>query len=216
MRILAFDCAGAQCAAAVLSDGRILAQRRIGSDRGHAQLLMPMLVELTAEAGLVLGAFDRFAVTTGPGSFTGIRVALAAAHGLALGTGKPVIGINVFEVLAAQATQSGIPASHLVIAVDSRRAELFVQRFDAAGQAQSEPAIMAPADVAAWAGPGPVALAGDGAALLAPHLPSAIEAGLPAKVDPAALALLAVARDAGSPPAPFYLRPADAMPARRQ
>jgi tRNA threonylcarbamoyladenosine biosynthesis protein TsaB len=216
MRILAFDCAGAQCAAAVLSDGRILAERHIDSDRGHAQLLMPLLVELTAKAGLALGGFDRFAVTAGPGSFTGIRVALAAAHGLALGTGKPVVGINVFDVLAAQAAASGVPAPHLVVAIDSRRAELFVQRFDAAGQADSEPAMLAPADVASWAGPGPLALAGDGAATLAPYLPSAIQAGLPSRIDPAALARLAATREAGPPPTPFYLRPPDATPARRR
>jgi tRNA threonylcarbamoyladenosine biosynthesis protein TsaB len=216
MRILAFDCAGAQCAAAVLCDDRILAERHLASDRGHAQLLMPLLVELTAEAGLTLGGFDRFAVTIGPGSFTGIRVALAAAHGLALGTGKPVTGINVFDVLAAQAAESGIPAPNLVVAIDSRRTELFVQRFDPAGQPASEPAMLAPADIAAWAGPGPMALAGDGATLLAPHLPSAIQAGLPVRIDPAALARLAATRDAGPPPAPFYLRPPDATPARRR
>ena len=213
MRILAFDCAGAQCAAAIVVDGQTLAERRIESDRGHAQLLVPMLVELVAEAGLRFGDLDRFAVTTGPGSFTGIRVALAAAHGLALGTGKPIVGVTVFDVIAAQAaTFRAFP--RLVVAIDSRRAEIFVQQFDAAGAAQSEPAMLVPDAVAGWAGPGPIMLAGDGAATLAPHFPAAAVADLPSLVDPAILARLAAARQAGQPPAPFYLRPPDAVPAR--
>jgi tRNA threonylcarbamoyladenosine biosynthesis protein TsaB len=217
MRVIAFDCAGAQCAAAIVADGRTLAERRIASDRGHAQMLMPLLVELTAEAGLRFGDFDRFAVTTGPGSFTGIRVALAAAHGLALGTGRPIVGVSVFDAIAAQsvaAHSAPSPTARLLVAIDSRRAELFVQLFDAHGTAQSEPAMLAPAAVADWAGPEPVILAGDGAAQLAPHLPAAIVAGLPHLVDPATLARIAATRPAGEAPAPFYLRPPDAVPAR--
>jgi tRNA threonylcarbamoyladenosine biosynthesis protein TsaB len=212
VRILAFDCAGAQCAAAIVADGKTLAEKRIASDRGHAQLLMPLLVELVAEAGLRFGDIDRFAVTTGPGSFTGIRVALAAAHGLALGTGKPIVGVSVFAVIAAQASAAA-GFRRLLVAIDSRRAEIFMQRFDAAGAAQSEPAMLAPAAVAEWAGPGPIMLAGDGAALLAPHLPAAFVSDLPNSVDPAVLACLAATREAGQPPAPFYLRPPDAIPA---
>src|SRR6202012_2791976 len=125
MRILAFDCAGAGCAAALLADGEILAARSVVAERGHAQLLIPLLSDLLEEAGLAFGDIDRFAATTGPGSFTGIRVALAAAHGLSLGTGKPIIGIPVFEALAAAAAETGIAAPRLLVAIDSRRAELF-------------------------------------------------------------------------------------------
>jgi tRNA threonylcarbamoyladenosine biosynthesis protein TsaB len=213
VRILAFDCAGAQCAAAIVADGQTLAEKRIASDRGHAQLLMPLLVELVAEAGLRFSDIDRFAVTTGPGSFTGIRVALAAAHGLALGTGKPIVGITVFDVIAAQAAAiAAFP--RLLVAIDSRRAEIFVQRFDAAGIAQSEPAMLAPAAVGDWIGPDPIMLAGDGAAMLAPHLSIAAASDLPNLVDPAVLGRLAATREAAAPPAPFYLRPPDAVPAR--
>jgi len=213
VRILAFDCAGAQCAAALVSDGETIAEKRIASDRGHAQLLMPLLVDLVAEAGLRFGDIDRFAVTTGPGSFTGIRVALAAAHGLALGTGKPIVGVSVFDVIAAQAAAvAAFP--NLLVAIDSRRAEIFVQRFDAAGVARSEPAMLAPDAVPGWAGPGSIVLAGDGAAALAPHFPPAAVSDLPSLVDPAVLARLAATRQAGQPPAPFYLRPPDAVPAR--
>jgi len=212
MRILAFDCAGAQCAAAILTDGAVTAEKRIVAERGHAQLLIPLLVELVERAGLTFADIDRLAVTTGPGSFTGIRVALAAAHGLALGTGKPIIGITNFEALAAAAAETATP-SRLLVAIDSRRAELFVQLFGATGAALSEPAMLAPGAVADWAGPEPVRLAGDAAAQLAGKVTAGGDHG-PAEVDPAIVARLAASRAAGPAPAPFYLRAPDAVPAK--
>jgi len=214
MRILAFDCAGAQCAAALLVEGQVLAARTVVAERGHAQLLIPLLSDLLGEAGIGFGDVDRFAVTTGPGSFTGIRVALAAAHGLALGTGKPIVGVTVFEAIAA--ATPAIP-SRLLVAIDSRRAELFVQLFDAMGVPLAEPAMLAPEAVAGWAGPGALTLTGDAAALVAPHLAGMIDNGpesWAARVDPEIVARLAADRPVGPPPAPFYLRPPDAVPAK--
>jgi len=214
MRILAFDCAGAGCAAALTADGKLLAARSVVAERGHAQLLIPMLSELLDEAGLAFGDVDRFAVTTGPGSFTGIRVALAAAHGLALGTGKPIVGVTVFEAMAAAAPS--IP-TRLLVAIDSRRAELFVQLFDAKGQPTAEPAMLPPASVADWTGPGELTLTGDAARLVAPHLAGMIDNApedWAAQVDPAIVARLAEGRPVGPPPAPFYLRAPDAVPAK--
>jgi tRNA threonylcarbamoyladenosine biosynthesis protein TsaB len=213
MRILAFDCAGAHCAAAVLLDGHALATNSTQAERGHAQLLIPMLAELVEKAGFAFADIDRFAVTTGPGSFTGIRVALAAAHGLALGTGKPIIGVSVFEAMAA--ATPGI-ASRLLVAVDSRRVELFVQIFNKGGAA-SEPAMLAPEMVAGWAGPGALTLVGDAAPLIAPHLAGMIDnppEDWAARVDPVILARLAQDRPVGPPPRPFYLRAPDAVPAK--
>jgi tRNA threonylcarbamoyladenosine biosynthesis protein TsaB len=214
MRILAFDCAGAHCAAAVVSDGHVFAARSTQAERGQAQLLIPMLSDLLGEAGFAFADIDRFAVTTGPGSFTGIRVALAAAHGLALGTGKPIVGVSTFEGMAAAAPDI---ASRLLVAVDSRRAELFVQMFDPNGVAVSEPAMLTPEAVAPWAGPGTLTLVGDAAPLVAPHLAGMID-NLPeswaARVDPVVLARLAKDRKVGPPPRPFYLRAPDAIPAK--
>ncbi len=214
MRILAFDCAGAGCAAALLADGRTLATRNVVAERGHAQLLIPMLSDLLADAGLAFGNIDRFAVTIGPGSFTGIRVALAAAHGFALSTGKPIVGITVFEAMAAATADV---ANRLLVAVDSKRAELFVQMFDTNGAAMTEPAMLSPDAVADWAGPGELTLTGDAARLVAPHLAGMI-ANPPgtwaAQVDPTIVARLAEGRPVGPPPAPFYLRAPDAVPAK--
>ena len=214
MRILAFDCAGAQCAAAILSDGDVLATRRVLAERGHAQLLIPMLVDLLDEAGLEFSDIDRFAVTTGPGSFTGIRVALAAAHGLALGTGKPIVGVTVFEAMAASATDA---TSRLLVAIDSRRAELFIQLFDPDRAALTEPAMLPPEAIADWIGPGQLTLTGDGAGQVAPYLPGRVDNSLETwavQVDPVIVARLARGRPIGPPPSPFYLRPPDAVPAK--
>ena len=215
MKILAFDCAGAQCAAAVSIDGETAAEAGIRSERGHAQLLMPLLVRLAAEAGLTLRGFDRFAVTTGPGSFTGIRVALAAARGLALGADKPVVGITNFAAIAADAAQAGIPAPRLLIAIESRRAECFAQLFDPAGRPLAEPAMLAPEAIPAWLGPGAVALAGDAARRVLPGLPGATGMGARFDMaDPAIVARLAAYGPAEDAPRPFYLRAPDAVPAK--
>jgi len=214
MRILAFDCAGAQCAAAILSDGNVLATRHRVAERGHAELLIPMLVDLLDEVGLKFGDIDRFAVTTGPGSFTGIRVALAAAHGLALGTGKPIVGVTVFEAMAASATDA---TSRLLVAIDSRRTELFVQLFAPDGTPLTEPAMLPPEAIANWAGPGQLTLTGDAAGLVAPHLAGMVDNSPEAwvgQVDPAVVARLTAARPIGPAPAPFYLRPPDAVSAK--
>ena len=215
MRILAFDCAGAQCAAAVRVGPETITERCVQSERGHAQLLMPLLQDVVAEAGLGFREIDRFAVTTGPGSFTGIRVALAAARGLALGTDRPVIGIDVFSVVAAEAAQAGIPAPRLLVAVESRRAESFLQLFDAAGEPLGAPAMLGPEAVPAWLGAGPVAVAGDASSRIVPSLSDAVDLGARfAAPAPATLARLAAERPCDSAaPRPFYLRAPDAIPA---
>jgi tRNA threonylcarbamoyladenosine biosynthesis protein TsaB len=221
MPILAFDCAGAQCAGAVVADGQVQATRRIAAERGHARLLLPLLCDIMAEAGLTFPDIDRYAVTTGPGSFTGIRVALAAAHGLSLGTAAPVIGVTVFDALAAAAVQAGLGhsgcgAGRLLVAVESKRAECFVQMFDAAGAAIGPPCMLLPDLLSAWAGPGSLTVTGDAAERVAANLPEATiigESHVRSGVDPVTLARIAAGRAAGAPPAPFYLRPPDAVPA---
>jgi tRNA threonylcarbamoyladenosine biosynthesis protein TsaB len=212
MKVLAFDCAGAQCAAAITVDGHVVASERIEAERGHARLLMPMLCGLLERTNLAFADIDRFAVTTGPGSFTGIRVALATAHGLSIGTGKPAIGITVFEVLAAKAAEVGIAAPRLLIAIESRRAECFAQMFDAQGRKLTEARLLHPESVAAWVGPGRIALAGDAAWRLTPYLADCVDAGIDiGKADPGIIAKLSESRIPGPPPAPFYLRDADAI-----
>jgi tRNA threonylcarbamoyladenosine biosynthesis protein TsaB len=226
LNILAFDCAGSRCAAALAADGHVVAARSISSERGHAQFLMPMLCDVLAEAGLGFGDLDRFAVTTGPGSFTGIRVGLATARGLALGTGKPAIGLTVFEAMAEAAAERGIEG-RVLVAIESRRAEYFLQLFHvgpddpANGMARApgivplgEPTMLLPEHIRPWIGEEPAILIGDAARTLAPRLPEPLPADSSIDaVDPASLARLAATRVPGPPPRPFYCREPDAVPA---
>ena len=95
MRVLAIDTALAACSAAVLDTeyGGIVASESLPMVRGHAEALMPLLQRMMNQARMAFPDIDRIAVTTGPGSFTGLRVGIAAARGLALAAGKPAVGL---------------------------------------------------------------------------------------------------------------------------
>src|SRR6202049_2571874 len=102
MRILAIDTALEACAAGVIEmPDRVLAQESLAMARGHAEALMPLLARVMDQAGIGFDALDRIAVTVGPGSFTGLRVGIAAARGIALATGKPAVGVSTLAALAA-------------------------------------------------------------------------------------------------------------------
>ena len=176
-----------------------------------------MLCEILAETGLAFHDIDRYAVTTGPGSFTGIRVALATAHGLALATGAPIIGVSVFEAFAAAATRAGVATPRLLVVVESKRAECFAQLFNPRGEAIGEAAMVALEQLDAWSGPGALTIAGDAVSRTAPFLTRAMQSlatDATASVDPVTLARIAQDRPAQWPPAPFYLRAPDATPSR--
>lgn len=98
--ILAFDTSAAQCAAALLSGGTIRVKKVEEMAKGQAERLIPLLEEVLAEAGLRWADLDAIGVGIGPGNFTGIRISVSAARGLALALGKPAIGVSSFEALA--------------------------------------------------------------------------------------------------------------------
>lgn len=101
--ILSFDTSAAHCVAAVLSGDRVLAARGEDMGRGQAERLFPMLEELLGEAGITWRDLTAIAVGVGPGNFTGIRIAVSAARGLALGLGIPAVGVSSFDALRAGA-----------------------------------------------------------------------------------------------------------------
>lgn len=215
MKVLAIETATAACSVALWRDGAVAARRFEAMGRGHAEALVPMIAAVLAEASLSADGVDRLAVTVGPGAFTGLRVGLAAARGLALATGRPLVGLTTFEVIAHGLPACGRP---LLVAVDSRRLEPFLQLFDAGLVPVGEPRLLTPEACAAWLPAGPLLVAGDGAAALRPVLagrPDTVFAdgsGLP---DAAVAARLAasLAPGAGLPPRPLYLRAPDAVPA---
>src|ERR1700720_521013 len=103
MLILAIDTALDACAAGVLDTeaGKLLAQESEGMKRGHAEALMPLIARVMKASGVGFSGLDRVAVTTGPGSFTGLRVGLSAARGIALAANKPVVGVTTLAAYAA-------------------------------------------------------------------------------------------------------------------
>src|SRR3954469_5612836 len=100
MNILALDTAGAACSVAVLRGVVVAASRSEPMARGHSEALMPMIRAAMRDAALEFDALDLIAATVGPGAFTGIRIGLAAARGLALAAGKPAVGVTSFEAVA--------------------------------------------------------------------------------------------------------------------
>src|SRR5512140_3047147 len=103
MRVLAIDTALEACSAAVLDTGRgvVTASESLVMVRGHAEALMPLVARVMDRAEIEFGELDRIAVTTGPGSFTGLRVGISAARGIALAAGKPVVGVTTLTAYAA-------------------------------------------------------------------------------------------------------------------
>jgi tRNA threonylcarbamoyl adenosine modification protein YeaZ len=212
MNLLAIDTALEACSVGVAVDGGspVLVSETIG--RGHAERLFGMITAAMEEAGIGFAALDRLAVTVGPGSFTGIRVGIAAARGLALVTGCPVVGIGTLAVIAESARAAAGPVPVMAV-LDARRDEVYAQAFAADGSPLSEPTAGPAADVAARLGAGMV-LAGSGAPLVAAAMasPPAIIHGAAAP-DIAALVRLGVAAPPpAGPPRPLYLRPPDAKP----
>src|SRR5579872_322206 len=135
MRVLAIDTALAACSAAVLDTdyGGILASESLPMLRGHAEALMPLLQRVMNDAGMAFPDLDRVAVTTGPGSFTGLRVGIAAARGIALAAEKPAVGISTLSAYAAphMAEDGKFP---VVAAIDARHAHVYLQVFAADGR----------------------------------------------------------------------------------
>lgn len=215
MIVLGLDAAGAGCGVAVRRCGRVLAARTEPMAQGHAARLMPLVLEVLAEAGVAPGEVDLFGVTTGPGSFTGLRVGLAAVGGLALGTGRKIVGIPSFDAVLADL--GPVAEGTVLVALDGRRAEPFARLFDASGAPLGEPLCLPAADLVALVPPGPLTVAGDGAGLVLPALagrPDVCCAG-PAAIDPATVARLAEERANEAregPPPPLYVRPPDAVP----
>ena len=209
LRVLGFDTSAAHCAAAVVCDGRVLAQRIEPMARGQAERLFPLLDELLAEVGLGWSDLDAIGVGEGPGNFTGIRISVAAARGLALSLGIPAVGVTVTEAAACDAPRP----CRAIVAL--RGDEVVWQDFPAL-RADTQAAFDAGQD-GLPAGPALAryeALPPGPAPCCSPHpLPVAIALLAGRRV--AAAAERAASADAEiARPAPLYLRPADAAPPR--
>ncbi len=219
MAILAFDTAMGACSVAMAEGRRVLASRFEVMPRGQSEALMPMIEAVTAESGVPLRAITRIGVTRGPGAFTGVRIGLAAARALALALGVPCVGVSTLAVLEHAARAAGVEGPVAAL-IDSKRGDLFTERFDAPGVSSAGPARRAVEDVVSDLENRPAAcLVGDGAALVLAEegirLNNCFVHEDLAQPRAGNLAVLAAsARCEDAKPEPLYLRPADAAPPR--
>jgi tRNA threonylcarbamoyladenosine biosynthesis protein TsaB len=220
MLILAIDTALDACAAAVLDSetGDLIAQESLPMKRGHAEALMPLIARVMQFANLAFTALDRIAVTTGPGSFTGLRVGISAARGLALAANKPAVGLTTLSAYAAAVSRNR-PAP-VISAIDARHDHVYFQIVAGDG-AQLVRAQVAGVDEAIAASQfGAPHLVGNAARILADrwpkHAPPPIAIDAQPAPDITFVAWLGAAADPDTAPArPFYLRAPDAKPAAR-
>lgn len=222
MNTLAFDTCFGACSAAVTwsaPEGRLQACRFERMPRGHAERLLPMVGEIMAEAPLAFSDLQRIVVTTGPGTFTGQRVGIAAARAIALATGAPVAPLSSLAVMAFTAAHElggDADGKVLAVAVDARRGEIYFQVFAGPGwEALDAPALLTPDAAAARLRAQTAIAVGSGGALVsaaAQNIGLSIPATLPAlEADVRYIPETAIVTVDG-PPRPLYLRPPDAKP----
>lgn len=204
MRTLVIETATAACSVALIEDGAVIARDHVVVGRGHAERLVPMIAGLPGH-----GRADAILVDCGPGSFTGVRVGLAAARGLGIGWGVPVHGYSSLASIAAAALAEQ-PGDAIVAVLDGGHGEVFQQGFDGALIADG-PAISRKPDDAVAALHGR-RVVGQGLARL-----RTIDPALPAcdRLPDAADAILLSAEQRSLPPAPLYGRAPDAVPSVR-
>jgi len=215
--ILAMDAAGATCSVAlgVTQGGElsILASRKVDLRHGHAAILVPMVDEVMRAAGRVLQDLDALAVGTGPGGFTGLRIALATARGFGLALEKPVIGITNFQAAAANLPPTGLAAGtgDVLVFIDSRREEPYVAHLAPDLSLRAAPRFMSMAEIGDLIDTvRPAIVTGDGLALWPSDWPQGTRA-LPASADAEAILRLAAdpAQRFAQKAAPLYLREPD-------
>jgi len=219
--VLALDSAGLGCSVLVAVGETVLAVERSAAMHGQAERLLPMVDTVVRKSGLSPAALDIVATTTGPGSFTGIRVGLAAVRGIALATGARPVGVTGFEAVAA-----GVAArvykrgdSLLLVALESRRDDLYIQLFDHACCPLGDPTAIMPAALdealGDLAGMAPLVVAGDAAQRAACVLSPRSCAIIVEESAPDSTGVLravlnhAGAGDRRAKPLPLYLRPPD-------
>jgi tRNA threonylcarbamoyl adenosine modification protein YeaZ len=190
----------------LLSGDRVLASALEGMGKGQAERLMPLIADVLRAGGAGLADLDAIGVGTGPGNFTGIRISVAAARGLALALGVPAVGVSGLEALALGAPRP------LLACLDARRDHVYLQRFGTG--TERGPKRVPVSGLVDWADDG-LAMAGPQASTLA----ATINATPVQPTHPVAAAIAHIAatrfRDPQLPrPAPLYLRAADAAPAR--
>jgi len=177
MRVLAIDTALEACSAAVLDTERadIIVHESRAMVRGHAEALIPLIARVLERARLTFSEIDRIAVTTGPGSFTGLRVGISAARGIALAAGKPAVGLSTLAAFAAPfiAADDTLP---VVVAIDARHDHVYLQVFGPGGRTLVTPRVVPLREALRAAATGAPRLVGTAANMLAAAWPACVPA----------------------------------------
>ncbi len=216
--VLGLDSATDACSAAVLCDGTLVAHRFECMRRGHAEVLMALVQDVMQRAGLTFDALDLIATTVGPGGFTGLRIGLASARGLALAGQTPIVGVTTLEAVARAQPIVGMPT---LIALDSKRDDIYVQTFDSGRFPLCEPKAALPAEIETMLPAGDIAVGGNASDIIlqamADRIPPLHKHDGPVLPDAAVVATIGAERmpahasSRTAPPSPLYLRPPDAM-----
>ncbi|MBV9969665.1 MAG: tRNA (adenosine(37)-N6)-threonylcarbamoyltransferase complex dimerization subunit type 1 TsaB [Xanthobacteraceae bacterium] len=218
MRVLAIDTALDACSVAVLDteeSGRARS-RSLPMARGHAEALMPLVANVMSEARTEFSELDRIAVTVGPGSFTGLRVGLAAARGIGLASGKPVVGLTTLSALAVPLIDADDSRSVLAV-IDARHANVYMQLFGPGGCTVVAPRAAPLNDAIHAAMASPTRIVGNAVRLLEAAWPDNTRRPLQVSEVKAPDIIWVARLGAAADPAPasvkpLYLRAADAHP----
>src|SRR5579871_5711394 len=218
MLVLAIDTALAACSAAVLDTEQAtsLSSESLPMGRGHAEALMPLIERVMIAADVGFAALDRIAVTTGPGSFTGLRVGIAAARGVALAAGKPAIGVSTLQAYAAPHIAEDASAPVIAV-IDARHSHVYLQTFAPGGHTVIAPRLASIDEAVRRAAEKPARIVGNAAKIVADK--AIAMRTLPIVIDDRAAPDIAWVASTGAamqeesaPPKPLYLRAPDAQP----
>lgn len=219
--VLAFDVASPNCSAVVWRDGTIIAQRMESGPKRHAERLVPLIGEVMDAAAMTFDELEAIAVTVGPGSFTGVRIGLATAKGLALATNLPVIGVTSFAAVAFGVSELERSGRNLLVVLETKRTDFYCQAFSPDLVSLGPPAAIEPEALHELLPAPPMLLVGDGVErainILGDSTTEVRASCGPGVADAAMVAAIA----AGSPlaqtraefPSPLYLRPPNVRPA---
>ena len=227
MRILALDTALPAVCACVLESGEAepLVMESLPMERGHAEALLPLIERVMAQVEGGFASLDRIAVTVGPGSFTGIRVAISAARGFGVALNIPVVGVSTLGAFAAPLVLAPKPAQKpgspfpaiIVSAIDARHGHVYVQACSEGGAMLLAPTVLPLGEVVDRLPPGPLRITGSAASLLAiaawsSHRAAEVEGEIiaPSIVFVACLGMIADPQEA--PPRPLYIKAPDVKP----
>ena len=217
LNVLAFDTVTSSCAITIWQNHQILAEEQQFIDRGHAEVLVPLIESALVAAKLSYQELDLLAVTTGPGAFTGIRIGLATARSLALVCKLPLIGITNFEALVHAIPKSERVGCKVLVVLETKRSDFYICLYDENLSILVEPKTIDGAGLELLVKKGILLLAGDAIERALPFLQrpglQVVKSATKTYVDPASVAELAVSiMDCGgvkNKPLPFYLKPPD-------